>query len=353
MSDELTLKEFEEIGNFEIAPFEEKLDSTYQKLDLQPSEMMHLSAAMAQMPALMMSNAASNLYYLSFPDGIQHTLMNLHQGGQSSVWMRPDGKIGGTGSLYSASASAAFLGIFTAMSIATSQYFLTQINNNLKMLNFKIDKILAFLYGDKKAELLSELRFVSYAYKNYSSIMHHEQQRVATLIGLQEARKVAMKDIEFYILDLNNSINSEFRNGAELEALVNNCVQIRDSLNLSLQLYTMCSVLEVHYALNNDNEYISNIEEDLISYNDKCRDRMLDCFGTLKGRVSNFNPGFPFGGNFDKPKLETKVAELVEEMHNTEASVDRNKISDMLKLTNVQTQYVVDTKGNVYCKTVA
>lgn len=353
MNEELTLKEIESFGDFEIAQFDEQLDNSFQKLDLSPAETMHISAAIAQMPSLVMAGAASNLYYLSFPDGIQHTLMNLHQGGQSTVWIGANGKIGGTASLYNASASAAFLGIFTAMSIASSQYFLTQINNELKMLNMKIDKILAFLYGDKKAELLSELRFVSYAYKNYSSIMHHEQQRAATLIGLQEARKVAMKDIEFYMLDLNNTVNSEFKSGNDLENLVNNCIQIRDSLNLSLQLYTMCSVLEVHYALNNDKDYISNIEEDLISYNDKCRDRMMDCFGTLKGRVSNYNPGFPFGNNFDKPKLETKVNELVEEMHNNEASVDRNKISDMLKLSNTQCKYVVDTKGNVYCKTIA
>lgn len=345
-----SITEIQDIGNFKVSPFEAKLDDTFVKLKLNKAEQMHISSALSQLPQAIASGAMSNMYYLSFPDGIQHTLMNLSQGGQASVWVRPDGKIGGTASLYNASASAALLGVFTAMSIASSQYFLTQINNELKMLNYKIDKILAFLYGDKKAELLSELRFVSYSYQNYNSIMHHEQQRIATLIGLQESRKVAMKDIEFYIQDLNTTVNSEIKGGNQLKETVDSCIQIRDSLNLSLQLYTMCSVLEAHYAWNADEEYIHNIENDLISYSDKCRDRMLDCFGNLKGRVNNYKAALPFKGNVDKSGLEVQISSLVEDMHNNEASIDRKKISDMLKLVECQNNYVIDSNGEVYCK---
>lgn len=57
------------------------------------------------------------------------------------------------------------------MSIASGQYFLSEINNNLSAINQKADKILEFLYGDKKAELMSEVSFVNFAYQNYNSIM--------------------------------------------------------------------------------------------------------------------------------------------------------------------------------------
>ena len=60
-----------------------------------------------------------------------------------------------------------------------------------------------FLYGDKKAELMSEISFTKYAFENYASIMAHEAQRAATITSLQSAKKVAMNDIEFYIHDLN------------------------------------------------------------------------------------------------------------------------------------------------------
>ena len=48
-------------------------------------------------------------------------------------------------------------------------------------MNQSIDEILEFLYGDKRAELISEVGFVKAAYQNYSSIMQHEQQRFAII----------------------------------------------------------------------------------------------------------------------------------------------------------------------------
>lgn len=101
---------------------------------------------------------------------------------------------------YSMSTQAAIMGMFTAMSVASGQYFLSQINNEMRMMNMKLDEILEFLYGDKKAELMAEMSFIKYAYENYSSIMSHDQQRIATIVSLQEAKKVAMKDIEFILM---------------------------------------------------------------------------------------------------------------------------------------------------------
>lgn len=83
-----------------------------------------------------------------------------------------------------------------------------------------MDKILEFLYGDKKAELLSEVSFIKYAYENYSSIMGHNEQRVATIASLQDAKKVAIKDIEFYMCDLDSTINSK----SSIDELVTNCI---------------------------------------------------------------------------------------------------------------------------------
>jgi hypothetical protein len=44
---------------------------------------------------------------------------------------------------------------------------------------------------------MSEINFIQRAYKNYNSIMNHESQRIATISSIQNAEKVAMKDIEF------------------------------------------------------------------------------------------------------------------------------------------------------------
>lgn len=340
------LPDYKDIGNFEVAPFEEKLDGSYIKLDLEPDEKKNISAAMSQLPLIISSEAVSSMYYLSFPDGLPHTLMSLGQGGFSSTYYGADGLIAGTASLYPAANLALLTNIFSVMSIASSQYFLTAINNELKMLNYQIDKILAFLYGDKKAELLSELKFVLYAHKNYRSIMKHEQQRAATLASIQSARKVAMKDIEFYIQDLNSAVNSNH----DLKEIVSNSIQIKDSLRLSLQLYTMCCVLEAHYSLNNDRIYIENVEEDIISYSDKCRDRIIDCFGNLAGRINNSGGGFMNLAKTENDELKEKVSAILNDMHNTEASLNRKNISEMLKSSKGSSEYVVASTGDVYYK---
>lgn len=64
--------------------------------------------------------------------------------------IRENGKFVGLASFYSMSSQTALMGIFTAMSVSSRQYFLSQINNEMRMMNMKIDEILEFLYGDKR-----------------------------------------------------------------------------------------------------------------------------------------------------------------------------------------------------------
>ena len=43
--------------------------------------------------------------------------------------------------------------------------------------------------------------------------MDNEIQRIATITSLQEGKKIAMKDIEFYIEDLDQKANREVKDG--------------------------------------------------------------------------------------------------------------------------------------------
>ena len=105
------------------------------------------------------------------------------------------------------------------------------------MMRMNLDKILEFLYGDKKAELMAEISFVKYAYQNYNSIMSHEAQRTATIASIQKAKKVAMKDIEFYMNDLDSAAKT--KDNSELISTVNKAFQIKESW--SFRCNCMCS----------------------------------------------------------------------------------------------------------------
>lgn len=337
-------------GSFEIMPCENITDidsrSGFQKLELTSSQKIQMGGLLQQLPAVVATDAVSNMYTVRFPDGIPKALTPLKQGGFSAMVKGENGRFVGTASLYPAEVQAIMLSTFNTMSIASGQYFLAQINNELKTMNQNIDKILEFLYGDKKAELISEVNFVKAAYQNYISIMEHDQQRLATIISIQEARKVAVKDIEFYISDLDSAVNTK---GGDITALVDKMFQIKDCLELSIQLYCMSNVLEIYYSQNYDANYISNVENNSVMYIDKCEKRMLSCFSKLSIQIHTAKDNLL--KKIDKPALEKRVESAVESLSRATESNMLKSLRLVAHASEAKAEYCLTGDGELYLKT--
>lgn len=287
--------ELDILGGCKIAAIEDAVDldnpQKFVKLKPTQGQKIQIGALMSQLPALVGTDILSKSMVLTFPEGVSGTLMKLKGGGYSTTLVSTEtGKIAGTASLQPITQQALCLGAFTAMSIASGQYFLSQINDSLAQISSGIDKILEFLYGDKRAELLSEVSFIRFAYENYTSVMEHSEQRIATLISLQNAKKVAMKDIEFYLSDLSSIIKD--KKIGDTSATVSKMVRTKECLDLSLQLYTMSNLLEVYYSENHDPNYIFFIQAEASGYIDKCEKRSLKCFSQLQQVLSGTREGF-------------------------------------------------------------
>lgn len=338
--------------NFEIKPVEEIKDierrPEYKKLNFTSAHKMQLSALYQQLPTAIAAGTLNNAYVLSMPEGLSSTchLMEYKSGGFGTPIQDANGKIVGHGSIHELSAQAAVLGIFSVMSVASGQYFLSKINSELKMINQKIDKILEFLYGNKKAELMAEVSFVKYAYQNYSSIMEHEHQKAATIASLQDAKKVAMKDIEFYMSDLDNKVTS--KSGSDISALSEKAFQIKESLEFSMQLYGMSSLLEVYYSQNFDPEYLKYVENDISIYMDKCEKRMLNNFSALKVLIDHAK-GSLFK-KLDKSDIEKKVEKFIESMTQGEESNISKSLKASLNALTQKSEYYFTIDGSVFLK---
>lgn len=335
------------VGNFNIEPYSGQIavDQDCVKLDLDKDDKRAVSAFMQYLPSLIATTTLSQSYIVSFPEGLPHVLTSLQQGGFGTT-IQDHGRFVGTASLYPTTPQAVALGVFTVMSIASSQYFLNQINNELKMMKLNIDKILEFLYGDKKAELMAEVSFVKYAYQNFSSIMKFDVQRIATIGSLQSAKKVAMKDIEFYMSDLESTANS--KGSGDIVSLVNRAFQIKESLELSMQLYGMSSILETYYAQNRELVYLEHIEAEVISYIDKCEKRMLSSFSILGKRISDYSG--KLWNKIDKSSYEKIVGELVYSLNSGAESTLRKTFRVALQNTTRSTKYYLTKNGDVYLK---
>lgn len=338
-------------GGCEITPLDESvdLDNTQKYIKLAPTQgqQMQINALLSQLPALAGTNMLSKSVVLRFPEGVQGVLMQLKTGGYSTTLKNIDtGKIVGTASLEFAAQQALCLGAFTAMSVVSGQYFLSQINNSLAQISSGLDKILEFLYGDKRAELLSEVSFIRFAYENYQSVMEHSEQKIATLISLQNAKKVAMKDIEFYLSDLSSIMTDKKSN--DIAATVPKVVRTKDCLDLSLQLYTMSNLLEVYYAENYDPNYISFVQSEASIYIGKCEKRLLNCFGQLKQLLAGAKEG-PFT-KVNKAEYMQQIDDIIAELESSSVSPLQTTLQSSLSETRSEKQYCLTSDGEVYLK---
>lgn len=346
------LSQMMEDGDFKISAVTNNIDLTrFRKPELSPAQKMQVSALLQQLPSALAAGTMASAYRIEFPKGVVGTLTKLKQGGYSTAIKGLDKRFAGTASLYSMSMEAAVLGAFTAMSVVTGQFFLARINAELKVINEKLDQILQFLAEDKKAELISEISFVKYASENYSSIMSHDEQRIATIYGLQEARKVAMKDVQFYLNSLEGlgkKVGS--KKSEEITKATEDALHIWGSLDSSIQLYVMGSLLEIYYAQNFDADYVDYMNEDLNNYVEMCKSNMLPSFAHIRKSIDEYkraNPAF-----VKKPEFVECTQKFVDvdEALKTYGSDYRKYMQETMQSLGQGSEYYFTDEGDVYFK---
>jgi hypothetical protein len=318
----------------------------YKELKLTPSQQSQLAFAVSQANALTATKTLSNAYVFKFPKGVSGTMMNYKAGGVGVAIKGTDGKIVAHGSLYEMKNLAAVTQAMSVMALVSGQYFLIRINNEMRGLNQKMDTIVGFLYGDKKAELLSEIGFVKYANANFASIMEHEPQKIATITSLQTSKKIAMKDIEFYLNDLYSTAEHTTNSYSDFETITKKAFKIRQSLDLAMQLYAMSGIMEVYYAQNTDSEYIGFLRTEMMAFIDKCDKQILGAFSQLKGKHASFKPTAI--KKFNPTPLGDALAQIIENLDTGEKSKMRKVVDYALNSISTESEYYVTENGNLY-----
>lgn len=323
-------------------------NTRYKKLSLAPGERVQICALLQHIPAAVATAKMATTYVLTVPNGLPYTLMKTKAGEYLGVLVGPNGRIVHLPRLTPVApmaTQAAMLGAFTAMSIASGQYFLAQVNSEMKLMRQGLDKILEFLYGDKKAELMSEISFAKYAFENFESLMSHEAQRIATITGLQQSKKVAMKDIEFYLEDLDSIVASK---ETDILATVDKAFQVKESLELSMQLCIMSTLLEVYYSENFEPDYLQYVEETAVRYIGKCDKKILNGFSVLGQQVSAMKSNVLKKVN--KEPYEERIAEMTNTLVNQEESELCQMFRSVLHAATEKSEYYITNEGDVYIK---
>lgn len=314
----------------------------FVKLDNGSAAKMQISAFVHNSIPAAMAGATSNLYTVTFPKGVPHTLDELKNGmGYSSGIHDPKtGQyVGNAAFNHVGNGYAIIAGAFSVMSIATSQYYLSEINNKLNKIQLGVDKILEFLYGEKRAELMSEVLFAKYAYENFTSIMGHQEQRVATISGLQDTKKIAMKDLEFYISDLD-ALSGNL--GKNVPDAAQKALRLKDALDISAQLYVLSGLSEMYYSQNTDEKYVSYLEYEMVSYLDKSERHILQDYAIISNSILK-----------DKRVSEDdkkRIKKTIDELNDGEESRLHKSLKDALHALERKTEFYINNDGDVYMR---
>lgn len=305
-----------------------------------------IAAFVHSIPTMLASDTLAKAYLVKFPEGVPHTLLKLKKGGYSSTIVDAKGKFLDTASLYKLTNLSQLYSVFSIMSFASSQYFLKEIFDQLSAIRDSVNDVLEFLYGDKRAELISELNFVNYASSVYSSIMASESQRIATIANIQQAKQVAIKDIEFYIEDLDAKAKGSIKDYAAFEKVAKKAIEIRKCLEAAMQLYVSSTILETYYADNWEPAYIAYVKNDISFFLGKCDKRMLQYFTALEQRCKALKS--PLIGKDVKNSLEKELSQIVAVLAGPQKSELLEKSYEALRLPQEKAEFYITKDGDVY-----
>ena len=276
-------------------PIDYKRDARFRQIDNRTAT--QISGLMHYLPQTIAAKDLYGTFRVQLPKGISGALVQHGEGYLSAMQDPYTGKFSGQATYVRNSQQAAMLGMFTALSVVTSQYFLAHINNNLEEAQKKLDQVLDFLYSDKAYEIYAELQAVRTIYSNYPAIMNADGQRIASIATIQHAKIIAEKNIQFYYHDMDKRVMSELEdkgmplpdlrnmlNDDKIKNLASSLMADLNSYNQAINLYSICSVLEIVLSQNFENSYLDFIEEDLANHY-KAHNIII---GKLSGKLAAF-----------------------------------------------------------------
>lgn len=159
------------------------------------------------------------------------------------------------------------LGAFNAMSIATGQYFLSQINGKLEDLETGLSDIMDYLQMEKRCEILANDITIMNIYSNLDYILANDFERQSVSSNLKQIKRDSLSNILLLKAKIESSkdkLNLTSKSKAE------DLTEVFEELNkdmpqywCAIRGYANASVLDTIIAEMDSGEYIDNIKNDL------------------------------------------------------------------------------------------
>ncbi len=265
------------------------------------------------------------------------------------------------------------LGVFNALSFATGQYFMSEINGKLSTIKAGVDRIERFLNNAQQSEVKAACKIMKDLLDRAEFILRDPKQRVTTVEQINKIQEAAQKSIEFchdQIMDELACLNKQDKDD-EIKRKIYAIGNYLEQYFVSVRLYGLATLMEVQlnqiYDLKEINAFRRQVEERIhlfIKDFKECRskvDKYLDenhalndltgwqnaaMYGTfgassaIGGLIGNVSSGISFGGklaqkvgkHFSYKHKKMKAIREIQAQEQIESRLDEEKLVESLRL---------------------
>ena len=311
----------------------------YRRLDTSTSS--QIRKMLRIIPSAMLNESAGDTYQLLFPEGIA-SVLNLLKGDYLPMLSRLIGQNIDSNILpFPLESIGSAFGLLSTLSVITNQYYLHQISQQISDIQAKLDQVLDFLHTDKACEIYAETMAVLGISRNFVSIMTCQEQRTASIQTIQHAKIVAERNIQFYYREMNK-LSEKANETKRLKEDLQNYAQV-------VNLYGLCTTLEIVISQNYDPGYLDYVEADLDAHVKAHIGSVNNLKGKLEAKLKPA-PTFPF---VTPPKPDPNVEQLVFEVsailgEKSPVIGFEDTIKQIRSSFNSKAEYIIESDGAVY-----
>lgn len=173
--------------------------------------------------------------------------------------------------------------IFSVMSMVTSQYYLSDINNNIQHLNSKIEDVKSFLLDEKKAQIWANDQTLTHVFRNIRLIMDNPVERQTVMNQILMIKKDSLSDCCFFDMQIHKKLLrlNPKESKEELEAQIKEIMDYLPEYWRTVLIYEKATLMEIILAEMDDPEYLSSVRDVVLEYRNGYVRAYNDCHKKL------------------------------------------------------------------------
>lgn len=181
------------------------------------------------------------------------------------------------------------LSTFNAISIATGQYYLSQINSRLTAIEEHVADVLVFLEEDKKSKQMASAITLRHYFEHIEGLKCNQELRAASLNDIQIMRREGLANILFYSSSIKR-VRESLGNKSKKEVIeegIKKVSRLFPEYWLSLFVFAKASLLELLLSDMDDPSYIVSVYEEQKRYNSEYNEEFERCKSVLNSLLDS------------------------------------------------------------------